>query len=277
MDQLRFPDGFVRREEPGCGTVDDVRFLNTLVRDADSTGNRRIPAGCNFLVRGWAYNPSPARLASAVLARIDDDLSIAVGYGRARPDIALHFSAPELEPCGFQAFYPLSDLELGPHSIKILTLDEAGGYYELPRAETFEIVPSRQIFPGIARAPQERMNISIDGFTALRSGAIPSGGTLLIERGDIVYLRGWAIDMENATSLGGVFAIVDDDNYVMGVHGLPREDVARSVRLPDVVRCGFSIRVATKSLRRGRHTIRVAALVADDSYGETLAGTIEIE
>jgi hypothetical protein len=276
VDRLSFPDGFVRRAEPGSGNVDEIRFLDTLVRNVDSPGNRRIPAGCNVFVRGWAYNPSPARPARAVLATIDDGMSFDVAYGRSRPDIALSFGVPELEACGFQAIYGLAGLGLGQHVVKIVTLDESDGFFELPHTEAFEIVPSRELFPGVARAPDERMRISIDAFTALRAGSIPSGGMLLVERGDIVYVRGWAFDLENATSLRGIFAIVDDDDYVMGVHGLPREDVARDVRLPDVVRCGFTLRIATRSLKPGLHELRVAALANDDTYGIASVGTFEI-
>lgn len=276
MDRLAFPEGFVRRAEPASGNVDEVHFLDTLVREVDSRGERRVPAGCSVFLRGWAYNPSPARPARAVFAAFDDGTSFDVAYGRSRPDIALTFGVPALESCGFQGVYLLAGLGLGRHNVKIVTLDESDGFHELPRIESFEIVPSRELFPGLDRAENGRMKISIDGFTALRSGAIPSGGTLLVERGDIVYVRGWAFDTEHATSLRGVFAIVDDDEFVMGVHGLPREDVARNVRLPDVVRCGFTLRIATRPLRRGPHALRIAALATDDSYGEAIVGTFEV-
>ena len=276
MERAGFPNGFLRRGEPVCGHFDEVRFLDTLVRDADGERKRRIPRGCSLFVRGWAYNPSPPRPATAVLAWIDESFAIDVAYGRSRPDIALNFGVPELGTCGFQAMYPLGDLALGAHGVTLATLDGDGGYYVLPQAERFEIVPSRELFPGVARSEEGRMNVSVDGFSAMRSGAIPSGGTLLVERGDIVYVRGWAIDTAGATGPHGVFAIVDDDEYVMGVHGLPREDVARTVRLPGVVRCGFTLRIPTRGLRSGPHRLQIAALAPDETYGLAAVGTIEV-
>ena len=275
MNRLTFPDGLVRHAEPGAGNVDELHFFDTLVRDVDGFGQRKIPAGCTLFVRGWAYAPAPPRVAAGVLAVLDESAPIDAAYGRSRPDIALSFGRPELEPCGFQAIYPLAGLRPGPHTMRIVIRDESDGFYELPKVEAFEIVPSRALFRGIART-DDRMRIEIDGFTTLRSGAIPSGGTLLVERGDIVYLRGWAIDRENATALRGVFGIVDDDEYVMGVHGLPREDVARTVRLPDVVRCGFSLRISTRGLQPGAHALRVAALAPDETYAVSTVGTLEI-
>jgi len=276
VDRLAFPDGLVRRAEPGRGNVDEVRFYDTLLRDVDRDGKRRIPAGCSIFVRGWAFNPLPARPAEGVLGVLDDGTTFAIAYGRSRPDIALTFGVPEVDPCGFQAMYPLAGLGRGRHVLKIVTLDEAHGYYELPGLEPFEIVPSRELFHGVERCAGERMKISIDAFTALRSGAIPIGGALFVERGDVVYLRGWAIDLEARAALHGAYAIVDDDEYVLGVHGLPREDVARTMRLPDAVRCGFTLRFSTRGLRPGPHALRVAALAPDETYGIVDVGTLEV-
>jgi hypothetical protein len=266
----------VRRAAPGRGNVDEVYFYDTLLRDVDRDGKRRIPAGCSIFVRGWAFNPKAARPAHAVLGSFDDGTTFAIAYGRSRPDIALTFGVPEVEPCGFQGMYPLAGLSRGHHVLKIVTLDEANGYHELPGLVPFEIVPSRELFRGVERCGEERMKISIDSFTALRSGAIPIGGALLVKDGDVVYLRGWAIDLERRAALHGAYAIVDDEEYVLGVHGLPREDIARTLRLPDAVRCGFTLRFSTRGLRPGPHALRVAALTPDDTYGIVDVGTLEV-
>ena len=61
----------------------------------------------------------------------------------------------------------------------------------------------------------------------------------------------------------GVLGVFDDAEYVLGVHGLPRDDAAAALNMPRARRCGFTLRMPTQRMRPGTHTVDVAVVAAD--------------
>ncbi len=76
-------------------------------------------------------------------------------------------------------------------------------------------------------------------------------------------IRGWGVDHERASAISGAFACIDGKEYICGVHGLPRYDVAQALGIPEARRCGFTIHVPISGLTRGSHTLEVVALAED--------------
>jgi hypothetical protein len=123
------------------------------------------------------------------------------------------------------------------------------------------------------------MHVSIDGVATLRNPAAFDATTQTVRAavGDVVYIRGWAIDMDAASGLSGIFGIFDDDEFVLGVHGLPRDDAAGATSLPRARRCGFTLRMPTSRMTLGPHTIDLAIVSADEkTYHTHRVGTLEL-
>lgn len=259
--RLRFLDGASRAEEAAIGNVDDIRFQDALVRNVDPNGTRQIPAGCSLYLRGWIFTPPP-RPASEVFVLVGSDIVYPVRYGDARWDIATHYD-PGLERVGFRGIYPLAGLPLGSYDVRLAAFDsDTDEYHLLDPGQRFQIVESRFLFPGKHVAPKGKIEVAIDSIETY-AGHRAQRGSLNVRRGETVVVRGWSVDRERSCSAGGVFALIDGKEYVGGVHGLPRHDVALALDMFDARRCGFTIRVPIQGLTGGSHKLEIVSLAAD--------------
>ena len=247
---------------PALGNLDEWRFIDTLVRDVDPERALKIPKGSGLYLRGWALLPEPPQPAAGVIVSIGNAYSFETIYGKARPDIATFYGGRNLSACGFSAVQKLAALAVGAHEFVVAALDANGDRYELTR-QPFEIVPSSELLAGKTRASAGNIHVSIDGVATLRDKQAYDGKTLRARIGDVVYVRGWAIDTGARAGLGGVLGVFDDAEYVLGVHGLPRDDAAAALNMPRARRCGFTLRMPTQRMRPGSHTVDVAVVAAD--------------
>jgi hypothetical protein len=259
---LYLPETLVKIDKPGLGNLDEFRFVDTLVRDVDPGRTNKVPKGSSLFIRGWALLPAPPRPAAGVFASVGRGLWFETVYGKSRPDIATVHGGENTGSCGYSAVHKLAGVDTGTHELLIGALDGDGGYYEIAR-RTFEILPSRELLAGKIRAAAGQIHVSIDGVATLRDPAAFDGKTLRARIGDVVYVRGWAVDMEARAGLAGVLGVFDEDEFVLGVHGLPRDDAAGAVSMPRARRCGFTLRMPTQNMRAGRHTLDVAIVTAD--------------
>lgn len=251
------------------GNLDDIRFQDALVRDVDPSRTRKIPSGCNVYLRGWIFTPPP-RPANDVFVLIGNDVAYPVVYGDARWDIATHYDDPGLERVGFRGVYPLAALPLGSYDIRVAAFNpDTDDYHLLESGERFEIIESRYLFPGKRVAPKGHIEVKIDSIETYL-GHKPHRGSLSVRRGETVVVRGWAIDHEKSTAAGGIFALIDGKEYVGGVHGLPRHDVALALDMFGARRCGFTIRIPIRGVTNGSHKVDIVSLAADGvSYSVT--------
>jgi hypothetical protein len=276
-DLSDFPKGFKRHPEPAQGNVDEFRFIDTLVRDVDPDGKRKIPQGSSLYVRGWALAPEPARAGRAAIVTIESRPPFVLKYGVARPDIALHLANPDFGACGFVGVYSLVDLGVGGHQAVVRVIDEDDRFSELARIK-FEVIPSNRLLADKERLRDDSIAVSIDEVTTMRGSSAFDGATLRATIGDVVVVRGWAIDKSVGFGLGGVFGVLDDDTCVVGVHGLPRLDAAMSINMPSARRCGFTVRISTRDLKPGAHRLDLAILSADGAtYHESRVGRLLLE
>jgi hypothetical protein len=273
---LDFPGKLEKRPKPALGQLDEWRFVDTLIRNVDPTNSARIPKGSNLFMRGWALLPEPPRTARTVVGAVGSRFVFETLYGKPRPDIASYYGGSLLASCGFSTVQKLSALGVGSHELLVAAIDNDGGYAEVARLP-FEIVPSRELIAGKNRLQNGRIHVSIDTVSTLRNPSAFDGKTIRATAGDVVYIRGWAIDLEAREGLSGVMGVFDDDEYVLGVHGLPREDAAASLSIPRARRCGFTIRMPTQNVKLGSHAVDVAIVSTDGtSYVTHRVGKLDL-
>jgi hypothetical protein len=256
------PSELARSSEPVLGRLDEWRFIDTLARNVDLDLSLRIPSGSKLYVRGWTLLSEPARAPRGVLVIVSDDVWFPAVYGKPRPDIVKAFPDFGILNCGFAGVGKLTGLPLGPHEFTLAVLDENDAWRELAR-QRFDLVPSGEFLAGMTPIDDGRMRFMIDDLLTLRDPYELEGGRLRAKLGDVIYLRGWAADMELRAALGGVFGIFDGNDYVVGVHGLPRIDVSTAFDLSAAYKSGFTLRMPTNRMTPGTHTLDVALVTAD--------------
>jgi hypothetical protein len=83
---------------------------------------------------------------------------------------------------------------------------------------------------------------------------------LRLQRGDQLFIRGWAIDEERGTVARAVHLCVDDLPSTPAVYGIERADVTRIFERPDLVACGFTGLIQTASMAPGAHEVAVRVI-----------------
>lgn len=262
IDLRGYPAALKKSLRPALGKLDEWRFVDTLLRNVDPEHTLHVPKGSSLFVRGWSLVPDPPRPARGVIVSITKDVWFEASYGKPREDVAAAYSEMGIGACGYAGIGKLAGLPVGAHEFTVAVLDEKNGYHELAR-QPFEIVPSREQVARMARAPEGRMRIMIDDVATLRDPAAFDGKKLRAKIGDVVYVRGWAVDADTQTGLTGVFGIFDDEEFVVGVHGLPRDDVAEVFATPRAQKSGFTLRMPTQQMEAGTHAVDVAVVAAD--------------
>ncbi len=177
---------------------------------------------------------------------------------------------PSCTAAGFKQVLPLHGFALGIHRLRIMAIDEAhSGYYELNDGRTITIVESRRLFSGKS-AVAGRMQFGIE-----RVGTPPGrhdldGQMLHASVGDIIVVSGWVIDTDQRSAVGDVFGVVDDDQYVLAVSGMPRSEIAASLGIPAARACGFVLRIQTSAMGAGIHDLSLAAVAREGFDYEVL-------
>ncbi len=246
------------------GNIEECRFVDVMGRNADLDENRRVPAGTRVVLRGWAAPPEGSNTPVRVAALVGEQVFELSG-GRPRPDVAEVFDDEAFATSGFQGFVSLEGVPLGKHVFRIVLYEENGAISIVESGVHFEIVASRFAFRATNRVGLSEIVVSIDDLTPLCGRGRRHGGALEIEIGETLLVRGWAADLRATALSRGVFGVVDDRDYIMGVHGMPREDVVTVMGdvLPDARKAGFTIRIDTRLLAPGVHRLAIVALGAD--------------
>jgi hypothetical protein len=257
-----YPNTLVKGSGTALGKLDEWRFVDTLLRDADPERSLRIPRGSSLYVRGWALLPDPPRPARGVIIVVNDDVWFETAYRRPRRDIAAAIGGPGTGECGYASIGKFAGLSVGWHHFVVVVLGENDTYYDLAR-QNFEVIPSREQLAHLTRAEEGRMQIQIDDVATLRDPNAFARDTLSAKIGDVICVRGWAVDLEAQTGPAGIFGVFDGEECVMGVHGLPRDDVAEAFAAPRANKSGFTLRMPTQMIAPGVHSLDVALVASD--------------
>ena len=251
------------------GQIDEVYFVDTLMRRIAVGENREVPAGCSMVVRGWALNPEPPRPASRLCFTIGERQTSDLSYGVERDDVAAAMGDPSCAAAGFKEVLSLDGLPLGTHSLRITAIDDANtGYYALDDEPTFVVGESRRIFSGTS-AVVGRMQSGIDRLETTSGRRDLDGDTLRARIGDTIVVSGWVTDRDQRCAVGRVFGLVDD-HYTLAVSGMPRAEVATSLGLPSAHACGFVLRIQTRTLSTGIHDFSLVAVAREGSDYEAI-------
>lgn len=95
-----------------------------LVNDAIATELTPVADKTKVRLSGWAADPVVGTLPKVVFLEIGgaNKVYMQVALGLARPDVATHFSKPELANAGWQATLDMSALKPGNYELRIIQL-----------------------------------------------------------------------------------------------------------------------------------------------------------
>ncbi|MFY9780692.1 MAG: glycosyltransferase family 2 protein [Candidatus Baltobacteraceae bacterium] len=247
------------------GSIDLLDFVDVTRRNAKAGDVPIVPSGSRLIVKGWIAIPDPLEAPHRIYAMFP---------GRtielpclSRPDVAEAFECEALDASGFYGEISLDGFEEGAYQLHMAAQNAAGCWYVLRSGAAFDVVPSSLAFAGTRLEP-DAVEISVDRFQSLADVALLEEPPAL-QKGDMLTVRGKAVDRMEDGSAREVFAVVDGTHYVMGLCGLKTRDDERSA--------GFVVEIRTESLSIGSHTLAIAALAADETaFSLFECGTFEL-
>jgi hypothetical protein len=137
--------------------------------------------------------------------------------------------------------------------------------------------------PALKSSPQAEGLGSID---AVESAADRRDAGTTVRQGDVLFVRGWALNPEHVAA-ARVFVAIDDGDPVEGVVGLPRPDIVAALGSNGSLGAGFAAAIPIGSIPIGRHVVRAffavddrlfriptEAFIAVDPASDPLAGLV---
>lgn len=230
-----------------------------LVRGAPVAPNHRVVVGTGTLVpvTGWAADFAAKRIVRAVLVRIDDEAPLRADSCGVRVDVARAFANPAYAPSGFTARLRARG---GAHRIAFDALSADGRtlYRDVRRIELVGVAAG-----AVAAAAVQGDLTSIGGVGV--SNDERAGLAHVHRAGNDLTLTGWLIDRSGGTPapVRAVDVLIDGRVAGRAAYGGPRPDVAVFVQAPLVANAGFSARIFTDDMRRGRHVLEFRGTLFD--------------
>jgi hypothetical protein len=260
---LLFPDGYALGNGGAAGRIDQVQVY-------DESGNSgpvfdgSIASNGTLFVRGWGLDATRGLPAAGILVTLGDAVVEAV-YGDARTDIAELYGDGRLAKTGFRATISPGASVTGPAELRAYVVSSdareithLGGSTEIhvvrgDAAVTFD-TPMQ---PGLAA-------YAIDAWNAVPvAERSPAHDLLVVKRGTLVALSGWAIDAAAQRPVRGVYLIVDGCDVIRGSIGRRRDDVAAEFGSDALLAAGFEIRFDTTGLASGVHRLSLGMVSWD--------------
>jgi hypothetical protein len=96
-----------------------------------------------------------------------------------------------------------------------------------------------------------------------------------VRQGDVLFVRGWALNSEHLPARR-VFVAIDDGDPVEGIVGLPRPDVAAALGSDGVLGAGFAAAIPIGSIPIGRHVVRASFAVDDRVFRLPTEAFVEV-
>jgi hypothetical protein len=134
--------------------------------------------------------------------------------------------------------------------------------FDTDSGKAFKLTGSHVVRP--LRLPK----LSLAGSTrfavdVINDQASPQNMVIEAKHGDGIYIAGWAIDDQAQSEAGGVFVELDNQLVIPAQYGLERPDVAAHFRNERYRSSGFSVFFAASALEKGRHTLSLKVIAAD--------------
>lgn len=202
--------------------------IDALTVLASGRDNDSFAAGEVLDVRGWIV---PAQACAEIV--VDGRARYPLVVGDPRPDVVAALGDLAAQFAGYRAVVPTSQLESGHHDVSLVVADEAGDRSVIA-ARAFEVRIEAPVLTGDP----------VLGFADRyldEAGAEHEieGHTMQVASGEIVTIRGWAVDDVSRKPAQGAVALVGE-HVVPAVYGFERFDVIPTVGDTALRFCGFS-------------------------------------
>lgn len=110
---------------------------------------------------------------------------------------------------------------------------------------------------------------------ALESAADRRDDGTTVRQGDVLFVRGWALNPAHVPARR-VFVAIDDGDPVEGVVGLPRPDVVAALGSDGSLGAGFAAAIPIGSIPIGRHVVRASFAVDDRLFRVPTEAFVEV-
>jgi hypothetical protein len=218
---------------PPFGWMDEAKDA----ADGDAT----IPRNGVLFARGWAVDNESGAPVARLEVRID---GVAVGnatLGSPRLDVAAGLDRQDFVFSGWSFNFNIGNLSPGTHSVTAVAFDTVGRSAELGGAKTITVASNLPPFGWMDEAKD-----AADG-----DAAIPQNGNL--------FVRGWAVDNEDAAPVTRVEIRIDGVAVGNATLGSARQDIANAYGRQDFLASGWSLNVNIGNLSLGQHTVTAVA------------------
>jgi hypothetical protein len=150
---------------------------------------------------------------------------------------------------GFLVCFDSEELTIGPHRFRLTVLSE-DGEYGVAADLSFDVVPI------VCGGPAQRSPIVAPAQIEWVDRPLVNG-PLVVKRGEILHVRGWAIDPIAMDAPGRAYVDFDDGTQYRLMPRQHRPDIAERHGAPKAVFCGLVGSIDTGTLATGRRTGRV--------------------
>jgi hypothetical protein len=226
-----------------------------------------IDAGPHGIVslRGWAADEPAGGVARAVFGIVGSTV-VKAFYGSPRDDVAADRGDAVWRDCGFALDVPLDGVPPGNHLLRIRMVGADGEtVYDGPPVRVdvaaFSLTTAALVPTGTTTSAFIDDVAVFDAAGSLK----PFARDLRLQRGDQLFIRGWAIDEERGTVARAVHLCIDDLPSTTAVYGIERTDVTEIFERPDFLACGFTGLIQTAAMAPGPHEVAIRVIDGEGS------------
>ena len=214
------------------------------------------------IVSGWALDDD-LRPGLSVAVAVDGTIAGEAAYGLPRPDVREHFgAAAAADMCGFHFRVRAGRLGApGRRAIHAVLRARDGSLRIAAAAVTIDVTKADPLAEALQAVPAPAARF--DEARAVRSdGTVAAAADPLhVASGEVLVLRGWAVDAERRSDPSRMFVVLDGSLPVEAPSGLARPDIYEMLGYGS--RSGFEVAVPLDGLKPGPHTIEAYIGTAD--------------
>jgi hypothetical protein len=224
---------------------------------ASSAGENEI-----VIVSGWALDDD-LRPGLSVAVAVDGTIVGEAAYGLPRPDVRSHFAAAAAaDMCGYHFRVRAGRIGAAGRRVIHAVLRAADGTLRIAgTAVTIDVIKADALADALLAVPAPAARF--DEARAVRSdGTVAAAADpLRVHPGEVLVLRGWAVDAERRSDPSRMFVVLDGSLPVEAPSGLARPDIFETLGYGS--RSGFEVAVPLDGLTPGAHTIEAYIGTAD--------------
>jgi hypothetical protein len=212
----------------------------------DGVTGQLVPGG-QVIVVGWAIDVLYGAPAARVEVTMNNHWTFSTVTGETRPDVEKTLQRADARLSGWTANIGLGTIPPGDYELGVLVFDVNGMPHQLPVRYPIRIVEDSVAStpaPAVEASPQPALSgkfESVDG--------TPRPGW-------VVIVAGWGVDLAAKKPATRVEILLDGKVALKLVPKVEREDVAKSIGVPDVLISGWTGRVPLPDdLTEGKHVL----------------------